>query len=144
MPKTKLTAAAALAGWLSMNPAGAVDLVGVHDLALKNDPVLRAAAFRRDAVGENERQAWAGLLPSLTGGAGMTRGDAITEIAGRRVADVDVDNENWRFDLGQVLYDQANYERLDLARGQVSEAEATYQLTYQDFLLRVSSPTSRC
>jgi len=138
MSKTKITAAVALAGWLSMNPAVAVDLIGVHDLALRNDPVLRAAAFRRDATGENERQAWASLLPSLNGSAGMTRGDAITEIAGRRVADVDVDNENWRFDLGQVLYDQANYERLDLARGQVSEAEATYQLTYQDFLLRVS------
>ena len=35
-------------------PAMAVDLVGVYDLALQNDPRLRAAEFRREATGENE------------------------------------------------------------------------------------------
>ena len=38
-------------------PAFAVDLVGIHDLAVKSDPQLQAAAFRRQATGENERQA---------------------------------------------------------------------------------------
>ena len=34
--------------------AFAVDLVGVHDLALKNDPRLRAAEYRREATAENK------------------------------------------------------------------------------------------
>ena len=49
---------------MSANPALAVDLVGVHDLAVKNDPILQAAGFRREATDENERQAWANLLPA--------------------------------------------------------------------------------
>ena len=51
---------------LAVTPcARAVDLVGVLDLAEKNDPRLRAAEYRREAVGENKRQAWANLLPSI-------------------------------------------------------------------------------
>lgn len=138
MSKSLITRAIAIAGFATAAPALAVDLVGVHDLALKNDPVLQAASYRRDATGENERQAWANLLPSLGGSAGMTRGDSETSIAGDKVADTDVDNESWGLNLQQVLYDQSNYELLDVARGQVSQSEAIYQQTYQNFLLRVS------
>jgi len=41
-------------GLLVSSPVLAVDLVGVHDLALKNDPQLQAADFRRQATGENK------------------------------------------------------------------------------------------
>ena len=54
------------------------------------------------------------------------------------IREQDVDTENWNLNLNQVIYNQANYELLDIARGQVSQAEAVYQGTYQDFLLRVS------
>jgi outer membrane protein len=40
--------------------------------------------------------------------------------------------------LQQSLYDQANYEQLDVARGQISQADALYQVAFLDFLLRVS------
>ncbi|MEE4172711.1 MAG: TolC family outer membrane protein [Xanthomonadales bacterium] len=135
--------AAALTALLVAGPASAVDLIGVHDLALKNDPILQAAAFRRDATGENERQAFAGFLPALSGSANTFRGDDESRIDGRGLfPDVtrenDIDSESWSLDLNQVVYDQANYERLDLARGQVSQAEAIYQAAYQDFLVRVA------
>ena len=55
--------------FLISSPAFAVDLVGIHDLAVKNDPQLQAAAYRQDATGENTRQAWANLLPNLSGTA---------------------------------------------------------------------------
>jgi hypothetical protein len=45
------------AAFFVASPAFAVDLVGVHDLAVKNDPQLQAAAYRKEATGENERQA---------------------------------------------------------------------------------------
>lgn len=116
----------------------AVDLVGVHDLALKSDPVLRAAEFRRQAADENKRQAWSNLLPQVDLSGSMSQGDSETAIMGTKVSDVDTDNENYRLELRQALYDQANYEQLDVARGQISEAEAVYQTAFQDFLLRVS------
>ncbi|MDX1554404.1 MAG: TolC family outer membrane protein [Xanthomonadales bacterium] len=124
---------------LAISPAAlAVDLIGVHDLAIKSDPVLRAAEYRRDAVDENKKQAWSGLLPQLDLSGSMTRGDSETSITGETISDVDVDNENYRLELRQALYNQANYEQLDIARGQISEAEAVYQTAFQDFLLRVA------
>lgn len=124
---------------LAASPAAlAVDLVGVHDLAIKSDPILRAAEYRRLAVDENKRQAWSGLLPSIDLSGSMTRGSNETVVMGQTVSDLDTDTENYRLELRQALYNQANYEQLDIARGQISEAEAVYQRAFQDFLLRVS------
>ena len=120
------------------SPVLAVDLIGVHDLAIKNDPQLQAAAYRRDATGENKRQAWSNLLPTISGAAAFNRGSNKTSIAGTTVDDSDVDNESYRLDLRQSLYSQSNYEQLDIARGQESQAEATYHIVYQDFLVRVA------
>ena len=120
------------------SPVMAIDLVGVHDLAIKNDPQLQAAAFRKEATGENERQAWSNLLPTISGRGSLTRGDSETDIAGQLVSKSDTDNESYGLNLRQSLYAQSNYENLDIARGQVSQAEATYHIAYQDFLVRVA------
>ena len=50
------------AGLLASPAALAVDLVGVHDLALKSDHRLQAAEYRRQATAENKTQAWANML----------------------------------------------------------------------------------
>ena len=118
-------------------PAFAVDLVGVYDLALQNDPRLRAAEFRREATGENERIARANLLPQIGAGAGWNWGSNDSTYPGFSI-DSDIDTENYRVELRQSLYRQANYENLDVARGQISQADALYQVAYLDFLLRVS------
>jgi len=127
-----------LAGVFVSTPAWSVDLVGVHDLALKNDPRLRAADYRRQAVEENKTQAWSNLLPDLSANAGLTVGGSKTDVAGTQVDNSDTDNQNWGVTLRQSLYRQANYESLDIARSQISEAEANYQIAFLDFLLRVS------
>ena len=129
--------------FLISSPAFAVDLVGIHDLAIKNDPALQAAAFRKDATGENTRQAWSNLLPTLSGRATRDWGRRTSrkiELDDRVVAKQysDIDTEYYGFDLRQSLYAQSNYENLDIARGQVSQADATYNIAYQDFLVRVA------
>jgi len=133
---------------LFSSPVFAVDLVGIHDLAIKEDPQLRAAAYRKDATGENTRQAWSNLLPTISGSAGRTWGDATTKIGEvvfpdgsvqpRSKQESDIDTEYYSFDLRQSLYAQSNYENLDIARGQVSQAEANYNIAYQNFLVRVA------
>ena len=120
----------------------AVDLVGVHDLALKNDPRLRAAEFRREATGENKTQAWANLLPNLSASGAMTRGNTETSIAGTKISDTDTDNENYALTLRQSLYRQANYESLDIARAQITQADAVYQIAFEDFLVPKNSATN--
>lgn len=133
--------ALAIAGVLATaaaTPAWSVDLVGVRDLALQNDPRLRAAEYRRDAVDENKTQAWSNLLPNISADAGITRGNNTTDIAGTQISDNDTDNESWSVTLRQSLYRQANYESLDIARSQITQAEANYQIVFLDFLLRVA------
>ena len=137
-PGTHLVCVIALAGAFASKDVKAVDLIGVHDLALKNDPILQAASFRRDATGERERQAYANFLPQLSGQAGLDRGNSKSFINGSQVSDQDADTENWGVGLDQVIYDQANFETLDLARGQVQQGDAIYQAAYQDFLVRVA------
>ena len=130
--------AAALAAWLVAPSALAVDLVGVYELAQNNDPQLQAAKFRRDASAEARPQARANLLPSLTATGSVTQGDSQTSISGFEFPSTDTDEENLRLSLTQSLYDHANYKRLDIAKGQVSQGEAVYQQAYQDFLVRVA------
>jgi outer membrane protein len=129
----------AFAALVLSTPAWAVDLVGVHDLALQNDPRLQAAASRLEATRENKSIARANLLPQIGGSASISRGDSETEIPGfPQTIETDIDTNNYRVDLRQSLYRQANYEALDVARGQIGQAEAIYQIAYQDFLLRVA------
>lgn len=119
-------------------PAGAVDLVGVHDLARDYDARLQAADFRRQATEEQRYIARANLLPQLGATGSWNWGNSETDIPGLDIEDQDIDNRNYGLDLRQSLYRQANYEALDIARGQISQAEAIYAIAYQDFLLRVS------
>lgn len=126
------------AGLFFSFPAMAVDLVGVHDLAAKNDPRLRAAEYRREAVGENRSIARANLLPQIGATGTWTWGTSKTKVPEVEIPDSDVDTRNYGAVLRQSLYSQANYESLDVARGQISEADALYQVAYQDFLIRVS------
>jgi len=130
---------------LSSASAWAVDLVGVHDLAVNNDPRLQAAEYRREAANENKAIARANLLPQIGASGNWTRGDTETDISGtddsgpfKVSSESDIDTANYRADLRQSLYRQANYESLDVARGQISQAEAVYQVAYQDFLVRVA------
>ena len=123
---------------MATSPAFAVNLDGVLDLALKNDPRLRAAAFRRDAVAENKTQAVANLLPHLGASATYDRGNSTVTLADTEVSDSDVSNDSYSVWLRQSLYHQENYESLDIARSQISEADALYQVAYLDFLVRVA------
>lgn len=127
-----------IAGILVIPAANAVDLVGVHDAAVNNDPQLRAAEYRRDASGENTKQAWANFLPNISGSATYNQGDSKTKVAGFTVSDVDTDTDILRLTLTQTIYDHANYGQLDQARALVSQADADYALAYQGFLLRVA------
>ncbi len=76
---------------LVISPAAmAVDLVGVHDLALKSDPRLRAAEYRREATAENKTQAWANLLPQLGANGNWRKGNNEVNIPSISIEEVTV------------------------------------------------------
>ncbi len=117
-------------------PAAAEDLIDIYELAYNSDPALQAARARLESTGELERQAFANFLPQISGSAGTTRGGQAISINNVEIQDEDVDNENFRVELRQTIYDRSNYKQLDVSRAQAAEAEANYSVALQDFVLR--------
>ena len=126
------------AGLLVTTPLHAVDLIGVYELAVDYDPTLAAESSRLEATEENKAIARANLLPQLGASGRWNWGTSETSVPGLELDDSDIETNVYSVDLRQSLYRQANYESLDVARSQISRARALYELTYQDFVLRVS------
>ena len=126
------------AGLLVTTPLHAVDLIGVYELALDYDPTLAAESSRLAATEENKAIARANLLPQLGASGRWNWGNSETSVPGLELNDSDIETNVYSVDLRQSLYRQANYEQLDIARSQITQADAIYQVAYQDFLLRVS------
>ncbi len=137
--RIKLITGIILAGLLSSTQASAVDLIGVLDMAIKNDPAIKAQAWRRDATGENRKQALAALLPSISGSASMNRGNSTVDIDGVQVSDNELDSENYGVSLRQSVFDWTRYKQYGIAVDQMSQAEAIYEAAYQAFLLDVAN-----
>src|SRR5690348_7801164 len=124
--------------------AGAKDLVGVYEDALRNDPTIRAADANRLASRESRPQALAALLPQIAGSGAYTRDhnsgfiDQPTEIfdqSGRPTGAFVVAPLNysqgytqrqWGLNLRENLFSWSNWVTLKQANAQVAQAEATY------------------
>jgi outer membrane protein len=126
--------------------APAKDLVGVFEDALHNDPVIRQADANRLAAREARPQAWAVLLPQLTGTAGASRDhnvgfqDQIFQppIVQRFQIATDTTTKQWALNLRQNLFSWPNWMTLKAAGSEVAQAEATYQAAEQQLILRVA------
>ena len=121
------------------SPVAAVDLLGVYELASTNDPQIRAAERRLESAAFGEAIARANLLPSINANVNKTIGESSTEIAGVTIVDeVFNDTERLSINLRQSIYDDANWANLNRARSLIAQADAQYNIAWQDFLLRVA------
>ena len=121
------------------SPAAAVDLLGVYELASTNDPQIRAAELRLESATFGEAIARANLLPTINASVDKTIGESSTEIAGITIVDeVFNDTEQLSISLRQSIYDDANWANLNRARSLIAQADAQYNIAWQDFLLRVA------
>lgn len=136
--------------------AGAKDLVGVFEDAVKNDPVIRQANANRLAARETRPQALSAVLPQLSGSAGITRDhnagvqDEITAIPvpGNPTVEelavlpfsetANTTTKQWSLNLRQNVFSWENWMALKAASRQVAQAEANYQAAEQQLILRVA------
>jgi outer membrane protein len=130
--------------------ASAKDLIGVFEDALQNDPQIRAADANRLAQREVRPQAFAALLPQLSGMASTARdtmsgrADTISMNANNQpvvvpqMSSITTTTKQWSVNLTQNVFSWANWMSLRAAAGQVAQAEAIYQAAEQDLALRVA------
>ena len=129
--------------------AAARDLVGVYEDALKSDPQIRQADATRLASREARPQAWAALLPQISGA--LTREqdksdgsqgntDPITgaPAAGSEAFGLNSTSKSWSLNLRESLFSWSNWMAVKQADIQVVQAEATYQAAQQNLILRVA------
>jgi outer membrane protein len=135
---------------LGSGTAGAKDLVGVYEDALRSDPQLRAADANRLAAHESRPQALAALLPQISGSAAYTNDHSggnqdqieVTQTGTLYVAPLPYTSgtteKQWGLNLRQNVFSWQNWQTLKAANSQVAQAEATYAAAEQNLILRVS------
>ena len=129
--------------------AAAKDLVGVYEDATHNDPQIHAADANRLAQRETRPQAWAALLPQLSGTASWTKDGVDGTESSSFIApqiqppvalgfSTDSRTRRWGLNLQQSIFSWANLMTLREAGSQVAQAEASYHAAEQNLMLRVS------
>ena len=144
----------ALGMLVAAHSASAEDLKGVYERALANDPQIREADALRRAARESRPQAWAAILPQLSGSASTTKSDTtstgqfpqeqrlpngqtvVLNFLSASVAEPETDR--WSLDLRQSLISWDNWVAIKRASRQVAQAEADFQAAEQQLILRVS------
>jgi outer membrane protein len=137
---------------LSLALAGAAsgkDLIGVYEDALRNDPQIQAANANRLAQREQRPQAWAALLPQLTGSGNWTKDHTDAEESSlffdpaiQPPTTVGIETRSttkqYGLNLQQTVFSWASFMNLAAAESAVAEAEATYLAAQQNLMVRVA------
>jgi outer membrane protein len=138
---------------MAVSTAAAEDLKAVYERALANDPQIREAEALRRATREAKPQAWAAILPQISGSASRTKAES--EVEGQFPQEIvqngqtvvfnflsssnsKPETDRWSLDLRQSLISWDNWVAIKRADRQVAQSEADYQAAEQQLILRVS------
>ncbi len=130
----------------SSGAVAAKDLVGVFEDAVHNDPVIRQADANRLAAREARPQAWAAILPQLTGTAAASADHSsgqqdqifVPPNVAHFVATSDTNTRKWAVNLDQSVFSWEKWMTLKEAGREVAQAEANYRAAEQQLILRVA------
>ena len=131
--------------------AAAADFAQVYQDALANDPTYQQANATYMAAREARPEAWAALLPQISGSAGRSLDHSAglstsigSSATGQPVpasfyATTHSNARQWSLNLSQDLFSWTDWMTLKAADSQVAEAQATYQAASQNLILRVAT-----
>ena len=126
---------------LSSLTARADDLMDIYRLARQRDPAIQAARLTNLATRETLRQAYAGLLPTLTAGAGyeLTSQDILqSDNLLFQEGTSDFASHDFSLTLNQPLFHYAAIVQARQARDVVARAALEYHAAEQELILRVA------
>jgi outer membrane protein len=130
---------------------GATDLIGVYADAARFDPQIREAEATYQAAREATPEAWAALLPQLTGNYTVSRqkqgegyvyaypGPEGTVIPFSENTTSFINTRGYQLQLQETIFSWANLATLAEAYKQVAKAEATYRAAQEDLIQRVAT-----
>lgn len=137
--KTLLLAALATASINVQAATAGLDLLGVYNLALKNDPQLAGAKAQMKAAQEKTSQSRASLLPSLSLSANSQYNKSTTEMRGGIPDSQDNYNSHgWGATLSQPLFNLGQWFNYSQAQAIGSQAQYRFAYEQQNLILRVS------
>ena len=130
----------------------AADFSQVYQDALANDPTFQQAHANYMAAREARPEAWAALLPQISGSAGKF----LTDSAGLSTSSFNTgptgavtpapfysathaNTTQWSLNLSEDLFSWTDWMTLKSANSQVAEAQATYEAAAQNLILRVAT-----
>jgi len=132
--------------------ATAADFAKVYQDALANDPTYQQAHANYMAAREARPEAWAALLPQISGSAGKSWTHSagvntqVSSSPGSGAAapfsfhTTDTIGANqWSLNLSEQLFSWSDWMSLKAADSQVAEAQATYESAKQNLILRVAT-----
>ena len=129
--------------------ASAKDLMGVYQDATQNDPQTRAADANRLAQREARPQAWAALLPQITGSGSWTKDYSNNEASSLFINPAiqppillgyttNSTIKRYGLQLQQTVFSWTDLMNLKASESTVAEAEATYHAAEQNLMIRVA------
>ena len=117
----------------------AEDLLSVYNLALQNDPQFQAAQADYRAQLESKNQSVAVMLPNISVSAHSTEHDAESTSSAGVMTPYEYSSNGYNLNLTQPIYRHANFVGLTQADAQVAQAEATFENSKQDLILRATT-----
>ncbi len=121
-------------------------LTDIYELALKNDPTLRAAQANYRAGLESKNIGLAGLLPQINANANYTDSEQTTtgtnsfsSITGAGTdSDAELTSKGWGITLDQKLFDMPAWFAFEQGKQLNVQAEAQFAADQQDLVVRVA------
>ena len=131
--------------------ASATNLLGVYQDALQHDPTFQQAYATYMAAREARPEAFANLLPQITGTAGknwdhtagstgqISSSTSGTPFSYRFPFSQNTNGKQWSINLSAPLFSWTAWMNLRAADSQVAGAEATYRAAAQNLILRTAT-----
>ncbi|MBT7596730.1 MAG: TolC family outer membrane protein [Gemmatimonadetes bacterium] len=126
---------------LSCSSARAEDLLDIYELARQHDPLIQAAQFANLATRESLRQAYSGLLPTLSAGAeyDLTRQEILdSDNPLFQEGTSDFGGYDLSLTLNQPLFRYAAIVSVRQAKDVVARSGLEYFVAEQELVLRVA------
>ncbi len=124
------------------NLGQAENLLEIYDLAVQNDPVVKAAQYEFGATEEGVMQAFAGLLPTVAIDADRTYNSQTVIKTQNPVfgnGSRNFTNDEYTLTVSQPIVNVASWNRLAQAKSSVKQSTANNIIVQQDLIVRVAT-----